>query len=210
MRSHITRRWSIRGSSARRRFSAGRSLSCAVALLLTLLAVSLPLRGVPTAHAGDLPDLLDPPDPGLAAPAVVLENPDIHNVYLDGSWNDDNPGLSMESIDGATQRIVDSDYFNAASHYGVGSASFSGSDQEGGDFPCGPLPPATLGNIAFWLACELSPTGGIQAPDDNSLYMVYHPQGTSLAEDVCGIHVWGETTVFDPWPRPTTPPRSAI
>jgi len=200
MRSHITRRWSIRGSSARRRFSAGRLLSCAVALLLTLVAVSLPLRGVPTAHAGDLPDLLDPPDPGLAAPAVVLENPDIHNVYLDGNWNDDNPGLSMDSIDGATQRIVDSDYFNAASHYGVGSASFSGSDQEGGDFPCGPLPPATLGNIAFWLACELSPTGGIQAPDDNSLYMVYLPQGTSLAEDVCGIHVWGETTVFDPWP----------
>jgi hypothetical protein len=138
---------------------------------------------------------------------VVLGNPEIHNIYLDGSWDDDNPAFSMASINDFTQRLVDSNYFNAAGQYGVGPASFSGSDQEGGGFPCGPLPidfgVAELAHISFWLGCKLSPTivpsdvtiGGYDPPNDNSLYVVYVPTGTSCdAHADCGshgIHLWG-------------------
>jgi hypothetical protein len=151
------------------------------------------------ALAGPFPDLLDPPEGALS---TVLENPEIHNIYLDSSWNADNdPSISMDNIDAFTQGLVDSDYFNAASQYGVTSPSFSGSDEEGGNLPCGPLPPHNLGNITFWLVCELGPTGDIEAPNDNSLYVVYLPQDAELSEDVCGIHVWGTTAVF-PSPVP--------
>src|SRR5712691_70565 len=169
-----------------------------LALLVSLVvALSVPLGSVP-ARAGPFPDLLDPPGGVLS---TVLENPEIHNIYLDGSWNDDNdPSISMENIDAFTQGLVDSDYFNAASQYGVSSPSFTGSDEEGGDFPCGPLPPHNLGNITFWLACELGPTGGIEAPNGNSLYVVYLPEDAELSEEICGIHVWGTTVVFDPFP----------
>jgi hypothetical protein len=173
-------------------------------VLAVAVALSLPLASARSAVAGDFPNYLDPPE-GATSLAAVADNPTIHNVYLDGSWDEDNPpSLSMANIDDATQKIVNSDYFNGASQYGLSDPSFDGHDEEGGNLTCGPLPiidgVTTLGNITFWLACELGPTGDIEAPDDNTIYMVYLPQDTSLAEDVCGIHVWGTTTVFDPFP----------
>src|SRR5262249_34188759 len=180
---------------------------CAVVLALVLVAVSLHLGSVP-ARAGGFPNYLDQPEGATSLGPVVLENPVIHNIYVDGSWNDDNPGLSMASIDDVTQRIVDSDYFNAASQYGVSDPSFSGSDEKGFDI-CGPLPIigglTSAGQISTWLACELAQVvpegdtaGGFDAPDDNSLYMVYLPQGTTFAEHPCsGIHLWAITTTLD-------------
>jgi hypothetical protein len=212
MRSQPTRWWSIRGASTRRRFSAGRSFACAVALALVLVALS-PLGSVP-ARAGPFPNLLDPPMGATSLGPVTLENPEIHNIYLDGSWDDDNPtSISKANIDAITQGLVDSDYFSAASQYGVTSPSFTGSDEKA-NFPCGVLAivggEAFLATISTWLACELGPTvpggdtaGGFDAPDDNSLYMVYLPQGTTLAEHPCsGIHVWASTFVYDFVPFP--------
>jgi hypothetical protein len=159
---------------------------------------------------GDFPNYLDPPEGISSLGPVVIENPAIHNIYVDGSWNNDNPAaLSKENIDAATQGIVDSDYFSAASQYGVSPPSFSGSDEKGGDFPCGPLPitagVTSAAMISTWLACELAqaapegPTlGGFDAPDDNALYMVYLPKGTTFAEHSCsGIHLWAITTTID-------------
>ncbi len=178
------------------------------AILALMLAALLALGGIIPARAGDFPNYLDPPEGATSLGPVVMENPVIHNIYVDGSWNDDNPGLTMESINGVTQGIVDSDYFNAASQYGVSDPSFSGSDEKGGDV-CGFLPIVngltSAGPISTWLACELAQVvpegqtaGGFDAPDDNSLYMVYLPRGTTFAEHPCsGIHLWAITTTLD-------------
>lgn len=222
MRSQTTRRSFIQGPSDRRHFSAGRSFACAVALALVLVALS-PLYSAP-AHAGDFPDLLDPPSGTTSLGPVLVENPAIHNIYVDDDWDVDNPtSISKENIDGFTQGLVNSDYFNAASQYGVSSPSFTGSDEEGGSFPCGSLPTidgaAGLAEMSFWLACVLGPTvpggptaGGFDPPDNNSLYVVYLPQDMSLAEHECaGIHYWSTTTVatietvpFPPFEVPDT------
>jgi hypothetical protein len=186
---------------------------------LVVMALSVPLGSGP-ARAGDFPNLLDEPD-GLPTPGpVVLENPDIHNVYLDGSWDADNPAFSMGSIDGISQNLVDSDYFNAASQYGVGPASFAGSDEEDG-FPC-PLPilfgVSSITLINTFLTCELAPGapggptfGGLDPPDDNTLYVFYLPTGTSWAEhSECGsvgYHLWGTTGVWE-FPSPVPVPQT--
>jgi hypothetical protein len=178
--------------------------------LLVSLVVGLSVQiGSAPALAGPYPDLLDPPEGSTSLGPVVLENPVIHNIYLDGSWDNDNPAsLSMANIDSVTRGIVDSDYFNAAAQYGVSNPSFSGSHEKGGDF-CGSLPiidditNATW--ISSWLACEMAQVvpeggtaGGFDAPDDNSLYMVYLPQDTTFAEHSCsGIHLWAITTTLD-------------
>jgi hypothetical protein len=178
-------------------------------ILALILAALLALGGNTPARASSFPNYLDPPEGASGLGPVVLEHPVIHNIYLDGSWDADNPGLSMASIDAVTQGIVGSDYFNAASQYGVSDPSFSGSDEKGGDVPCGALPIigglTSAGPISLWLACELAqvvpngPTaGGFHAPDDNSLYMVYLPQGATFAEHACsGIHLWAVTTTLD-------------
>src|SRR5260370_18531243 len=161
-------------------------------LALVLAVLILPLANAPSARAGGFPNSLDAPEGATSLGPVVLENHVIHNIYVDGSWDDDNPGLSMASIDGVTQRLVDSDYFNAASQYGVSDPSFSGSDEKGGDV-CGFLPIigglTSAGPISTWLACELAqvvpngPTaGGFDPPAANSLYMVYLPKNTPLVK----------------------------
>jgi hypothetical protein len=188
---------------------------------LVLVGLVIALASASSALAGDAPNLLDPPDPGLATPGpVVLENPDIHNIYLDGSWDDENPSFSMASIDAFTQSLVDSNYLNAAGQYGVGPASVSGPDEKGGGDLCGALPfvgVADIAAISFWLGCELGPTivpsdftiGGFDPPDDNSLYVLYVPTGTSWdVHASCGsqgIHLWGTTPVWTTEPIPFPP-----
>lgn len=178
-----------------------------LALLVSLvMAVTSPLGSMP-ALAGPFPDLLDPPTGSSLGP-VVLEHPEIYNIYLDGSWDEDNPAaISKENIDAFTQGLVDSDYFNAASQYEVTSPSFTGSDEEEGVFPCLlPSPGGVVGllELSFWLACEFGPTlpggptlAGFDPPNNNSLYVVYLPQDMTLAEHPCsGIHYWSVTTVI--------------
>jgi hypothetical protein len=160
-------------------------------ILALMLAVLLAFGGIAPARAGSFPTYLDAPEGSTSLGPVVLKKPSIHNIYLDGSWDADNP------------------YFNAASQYGISGPSFTGSDEKGGDFPCGALPIigglTSAGPLSLWLACELAqvvpdgPTaGGFHAPDDNSLYMVYLPQGTTFAEHPCsGIHLWAVTTTLD-------------
>ncbi len=173
---------------------------------LLLVAVSVPLATALPAIA-DTPSL-DPPL-GVSPFREVMTNPDIHNIYLDGSWDDENPvSLSMASINAFTQTLVGSNYFDKAAQYGVGPASFSGFDEVGGGFPCGPLPiiggVAVLGAIFTWLGCELGPTipdgptaGGFDPPDDNTLYVLYLPTGTKLDIGCAhpSLHLWSTTLV---------------
>jgi len=90
----------------------------------------------------------------------VLANPAIHNVYMDFFWDSDNPAtINQASIDGFTSSLVNSVYFNSASQYGVGAASFTGSNQAGILCP----PPIIFGitdfiAISLWMECMTAPS----------------------------------------------------
>jgi hypothetical protein len=147
--------------------------------------VSLPLLD---AFFIPFPILLPPPF-GPLTPRV-LEHPTVHNVYWDSNWNDHESGaFSTDSIDAMTQKLVDSTYFDFAGQYGVGHASFDGSDTSGGLInPCPSDPGSTTNfvSILFFIECETStaptgvpsPTGGPGGGDD--LYVVYLPKGTTI------------------------------
>jgi hypothetical protein len=82
------------------------------------------------------PFLLPPPI-GPLTPRV-LENPSIFNVYWDDDWDDHHSGaFTTESIDNMTKKLADSNYFDFAGQYDVGSASFDDSNTSGGILnPC--------------------------------------------------------------------------
>ena len=159
----------------------------------------------------------------------VLGNPAIHNVYMDFFWDSDNPAsINQASIDGFTSSLVNSVYFNPASQYNVGAASFTGSNQAG--ILCPPL--IFFGitdfiSISLWMECMTAPSpipftgtiSGVPAPDGNTVYAVYLPSGTQindLAFSSCGdftaYHFFGGTLVwqivFTPLPVPLLVPQS--
>ncbi len=144
---------------------------------------------------------------------AVLGNPAIHNVYMDFSWDSHNPAtIDQASIDGFTTTLVNSTYLNSASQYGVGSASFTGSNQASILCP----PPIIAGvtdffAISAWMQCMTVPSpipftgtlSGVPAPDDNTVYAVYVPSGTQIndvAFSSCGnfgaYHFLGGTLVW--------------
>lgn len=159
---------------------------------------------------------------------AVLANPAIHNVYMDFSWDSDNPAaINQASIDGFTTSLVNSSYFNSASQYGVGSASFTGSNQAGILCP----PPIIAGvtdfiSISIWMQCMTAPSpipftgtiSGVPAPDGNTVYAVYLPTGTTIFDvaSSCGsfaaYHFFGNTPVwqlvFTPLPVPLLVPQT--
>jgi uncharacterized repeat protein (TIGR01451 family) len=136
-------------------------------------------------------DLLFLPIPPLLPPPIgplsprVLDNPSIHNVFWDDNWNDHNSGaFTTDAIDDMTKKLTESNYFSFAGQYGVGSATFDGSDTSGGILnPCPGTPGSTTDfvSILFFIECEtsLAPTG-VPSPGDNSLYVVYLPRGTTI------------------------------
>lgn len=158
---------------------------------------------------------------------AVLGNPSIHNVYMDFSWDSDNPAsIDRASIDGFTGSLANSIYFNPASQYGVGSASFTGSNEAGILCP----PPIIAGvtdffAISAWMQCMTVPSpvpftgtiSGIPAPDGNTVYAVYLPTGTTIFDvaSSCGsftaYHFFGGTLVWQfvfPSPVPLLVPQS--
>jgi hypothetical protein len=143
---------------------------------------------------------------------VVLANPKIHNVYMDFSWDSDNPAATTADIDGFTRSLVNSTYFNSASQYGVGAASFTGHNEA--SIFC---PPPIIGGItdffaiSTWMQCMTTnspiPCGGtisgIPAPDNNTVYAVYVPSGTrindvliSSCDGFAAYHFTGNTLVW--------------
>jgi hypothetical protein len=133
----------------------------------------------------------------------VLANPSIHNLYLDDDWDAHNPGApTVEQLDAFTQDLVNSHYFDSASQYGVGNASFTGSNQR--STLCDPLRTAAIAfhdavSLQSWIVCEASfnpvadalgvPPGttpaltGVPQADDNTLYVVYLPLNVTLEGD---------------------------
>jgi len=200
----------------------------AVRALLVLALASLPLlASVSPARAGAPPNRLD------YNGGRVLGNPAIHNLFFDFSWDSDNPAaISSGNIDGFTSSLASSNYFAKAGQYGVGSASFTGSD--GPSILC--PPPVIAGvtdffSIALWMECETAPgpdpiirpvLTGIPKPDDNTVYAVYLPTNTQIndiAISSCGdfgaYHFFGSNLVwttqivpFPPFVIPVLEPQS--
>jgi len=159
----------------------------------------------------------------------VLANPAIHNLYMDLSWDSSNSAaISRGNIDGFTGSLVSSNYFDKASQYGVGAATFTGSDEASILCP----PPIVAGvtdflAISAWMECMTAPgpdpiirpvLTGIPAPDDNTVYAVYVPTGTQIndvAISSCGdfgaYHFFGTIPVwhiiFTPLPVPLLLPQ---
>jgi uncharacterized repeat protein (TIGR01451 family) len=130
-----------------------------------------------------VPPLLPPPIGPLSG--RVLDNPSIFNVFWDDNWNDHHSGaFSTDSIDNMTKALVSSKYFDGASQYGVGAASFDDSNTSGGLLnPCPSTPGSTTDFVSIlgFIECEVSllPTG-VPSPGGNSLYVVYLPRGTTI------------------------------
>lgn len=151
--------------------------------------------------------------PLIGQPVVVsgrvLSHPSIHNLYWDDNWDAHNtgsagPAPTVAAIDGFTKQLAASHYFDSASQYGVGSASFSGS--HGSSVLCAQRrPPSTVSfvSILLWVSCEAGlaqslvpcpPIGspclfqglpaatGVPSPDDNSLYVVYLPPTVNISD----------------------------
>ena len=154
-----------------------------LAAVAALVAVTLVHPA--TSHAGTAPNLLD------SNFGWVLPHPKIHNVFWDDNWDAHNPAFTRASINHATAALVSGGYLNGAAQYGVGSASFTGSNDA--SFLCGSThPAASISSAALlaWLTCEVvTPFTGVPYPDlgapvSNSLYVFYLPRGTTIADNV--------------------------
>jgi len=139
----------------------------------------------------------------------VLSNVNIVNIFMSADWDGDNSqfGFTQQRIDDFTQKLVSSAYLSAArTDYGIQSASFGGSfDASGLRRVC--LTPSIGGvtdavAIHAWIACLASAGpvpitsstlglnatfGNIPPPDDNTLYVIYVPQGTNIVESNIGV-----------------------
>jgi hypothetical protein len=93
----------------------------------------------------------------IGIPAVRVGSPIAHptfvNIYWDDSWDSDNPGSTVATVNAVTAAILASSYFSGLTEYGVGKPSFGG----------GFIPPP--------LACEKapSPTVGFWDPNGPSI-----------------------------------------
>ena len=165
--------------------------------------------------------------PPVVVSGRVLEHPEIHNLYLDDNWDANNPDAPTRAeLDAFTQALVDSGYFDAASQYGVGRASFNGSHER--SVLCAPLQPiagnAEMVELVAWISCEVGfnplpvpgvfpALTGVPKANDDSLYVVYLPRSVTIVDGGCeqlsGYHFFGAAPDIDfkfivPVPRSQT------
>lgn len=180
----------------------------------TAILASGVLGGKASAQTPSLPNL-------TRGPGEALSHPKIHNLFMSSSWDSDHPPeLSQASINAFTQALANSDYLAAAAQYGVGPASFTGSDDTSfSQFLC-PTPIVGFSGSALtsffaiqtWVQCMTAPgpvpfavptLTGLPTPDADTLYVVYVPAGTAISDagrttcdDYGAYHFWSEQLVW--------------
>src|SRR5436309_1304301 len=93
---------------------------------LALEATESAAFNVAISTAGFFADPLTFTYPPVIVNGRVLHHPKIHNLYLDGDWDGNNPDAPTRAqLDAFTRELVSSGYFDAAGQYGVGSGSFT-------------------------------------------------------------------------------------
>jgi hypothetical protein len=177
--------------------------------------------------AGFFADPLTFTYPPVIIDGRVLHHPKIHNLYLDDDWDGNNTDAPTRAqLDTFTRELVSSGYFDAASQYGVGSGSFTGSHER--SLLCAPLQPiaghAEFVEILAWVTCEVGfnplpvpgafpALTGVPKADDDSLYVVYLPRSVTIADGGCdqlsAYHFFGAVPDIDieiifPVPRSQT------
>lgn len=152
------------------------------------------------AHLNFLPSFVTDLLPGISG--RVIDNPALHALYWDRSWDADDPGFSEAQITSQLSDLVHSGYLNDAAQYGVGAPSFTGADSAASALLC-PKTSARGGvdifTLMYWITCEaggsalalseIPGTGGIEGlplpdglpmADDNTDYAIFLPQDASV------------------------------
>ena len=122
----------------------------------------------------------------------------VFNVYWDDHWNDPghNAGFSSATLDAATQKLTESNYFDKLSQYGVPDITWAGS-AFAASFPCGGQPGDTTNSVSVFLfaICEAStpfigvplavglPLPGsllVPNPTGQTIYNIILPRNTTI------------------------------
>jgi len=132
--------------------------------------------------------------------ARVESAPRVSDVYWDDNWNAHNPNSpSTSQIDSMVSTVVSSDYLSHATQYDVHPGSFEGSHQ---DTTCGGRPSGDVGfaSVLGWITCEVQTPGtGVPYPDDNSLYSIFMPEGTTVSGAISATCQPGGSAAFHAW-----------
>jgi hypothetical protein len=174
----------------------GRRLAIA-SVLLALTAIgaagAAALPRTPAVAGGSAPNRLDR---NLGA---VLSSPRVHHLFWDSSWSSRaaHAGFHRGSINfaiGGLQGaggVTGSTFLNGAAQYGVGRASFTGSD--GPSALCGAGRSArniSAKTVHDWVTCMVGsvitgvPLPGPRVPVSNDLYIVYLPARTTITDNL--------------------------
>ncbi len=132
--------------------------------------------------------------------ARVQGSPRVSDVYWDGNWNAHNPSSpTTAQIDSMVSTLAGSDFLSHATQYGVHPGSFEGGHQ---DTTCGGRPSGAIGfgSLLGWITCEVQTPGtGVPYPDDNSLYAIFTPEGTTVSGAINATCQPGQSAAFHAW-----------
>ena len=132
--------------------------------------------------------------------ARVQDSPRVSNVYWDNNWNANNPmSPTTSQLDSMVSTLVGSDYLGHATQYDVHPGSFEGGHQ---DTTCGGRPSGNVGfgSLLAWITCEVQTPGtGVPFPDDNSLYSIFLPEGTTVSGAINATCQPGQSAAFHAW-----------
>ena len=104
------------------------------------------------------------PPPIIAHTDQPISNATVFNLFWDTDWNANNPSHLRESIDAATQAVIDSSYLTPLAEYGVQSVVFGGSMLP--NAACDHISPT---NVGFYDPVNSSIAGFVQCEHDHEV-----------------------------------------
>ena len=137
---------------------------------------------------------------GVDVGARVESHPNVFDVYWDDNWNADNPNSpTVGQIDNMVSTVAGSSYFDPAGQYGVGRGSFIGSHQA---TACGGRPSGSVSftSLLGYITCEVQvPFTSVPYPDDNTVYALFLPEGTTVSGAIGADCQPGGADAFHAW-----------
>jgi hypothetical protein len=155
--------------------------------------------------------ILCPPYPactGVHIGGRVIPAPSIVNLFWDSDWDAHNRmSPPKAAINGMVQLLASSDYLDNANQYGVSRGSFHSAHES--STLCSttrPSGPTDFSSLLAWITCEVqTPLTGVPAPDDNTIYAVFLPEGVTITGAISAtcakttaFHAWSATALPDP------------
>jgi hypothetical protein len=132
--------------------------------------------------------------------ARVESSPNVFNVFWDDNWDVNNPSSpTVSQINNMVSTIVGSSYLDRANQYGVGRGSFIGSHQA---TACGGRPSGSISftSLLAYITCEVQVPGtSVPYPDDNTVYALFLPEGTTVSGAIGANCQPGGAAAFHAW-----------